>query len=112
MALYDSGHRSVWGPVGPVQFYFEVDDGGTPSADPPIDDDPAWADDVPKNVMWRNPNPEDASAQITFVNSGQVQTFILSANTPDWQRVTIPQNLQARWGRLNIQGPNYPATTF
>lgn len=111
MALYDSGYRSVWGPVGKVELYFEVDDGGTP-ADPIADDDPAYDDDVPKNVMWRNPNPENASVEILFQNSGQVQQFLLAPNTPDWQRVAIPQSFQARWGRLTIQGPNYPATAF
>jgi hypothetical protein len=110
MATYFGPPRSVWGPVGPVVVRFEYDDGGTPQADPYIDDDPAWADDVIVNVHWRNPNPQPASMVVTFQTSGMVVTFILTENTPNDQIWPVPQNYQARIGRLTISGPNYPAT--
>lgn len=108
MALYDGGINSVWGPVGKVEVYFQYDDMGTPQTDPE-NYDPVL-DDVMKNVVWRNPNPLDASLAVTFRTSGRKQIFALTHDTPDWVFWPVPQNYQARRGQLNVSGPNYPAT--
>lgn len=112
MTLYRMPPNQTGGPVGRVEVQFEYDDGGTPPADPPIDDDPAIVDDVVVNVYWRNPNPEPASMVITFLNNGRTQAFILSPDTPEWQTWPVPANLNARRGRLAVSGPNYPATVL
>jgi hypothetical protein len=109
MALYLGNIRSVWGPVGPVQVQFQYDDGGTPVTDPPIDDDPAMADDVLVVVFWRNTNPLDASMSVIFKTSGRKEIYTMPANTPNWQTFNVPQNLQARRGTYQINGPFYPA---